>query len=138
MNKKILMLALLVITFITSCQSAQQKEIAATQNIANARQDLRDAQASNADEWRVFKAKALTKIAKNERKIAKLKVKMNRPGKTLDGIYRNKIEKLENKNNELKSRLNNYDGNETQWKTFKSDFNRDMNEIGRNIKDLFR
>ena len=63
---------------------------------------------------------------------------MNKPGKTFDGLYRTRIEKLEAKNQELKSKINNYDGNETGWTTFKKDFNRDMDEMGKNIKDLFR
>ena len=63
---------------------------------------------------------------------------MDKPGNTFDGIYRTRIEKLEAKNSDLKLKLNNYDGNQTQWKTFKSDFNRDINEVGNNIKDLFR
>ena len=63
---------------------------------------------------------------------------MNEPGKFFDGIYRNRIEKLEAQNAELKQRISNYDGNQTQWTVFKNDFNRDLNEVGKNIGDLFR
>ncbi len=138
MKNKIIILAIITVTFLTSCKSAQQKETAARQNVTDAKQDLKDTQTSNANEWKEFKAESEAKISDNENRIAELKVKMNKPGSTFDGIYRTRIEKLEAKNTELKSKLNHYDGNQTGWKTFKSDFNRDMNEIGSNIKDLFR
>ena len=138
MFKKILLIAIVAAAFSTSCKSAQQKETAAKQNVANAKQNLEDTEAANANDWMQFKKDAQKKITDNEKRIADLKVQMNKPGNTFDGIYRNRIEKLEAKNTELKSRLNNYDGNQTGWKTFKNDFNRDMNEVGDNIKDLFK
>ncbi|MBC7641301.1 MAG: hypothetical protein H7174_03010 [Flavobacterium sp.] len=138
MNKSILILAIVAFTTFTSCRSAAQKETAAKNNFVDAKQDLQDTKIDNANQWIKFRAESQAKIADNEKRIAELKVRMNEPGKTFDGLYRTRIEKLESKNAELKSRLRNYDGNQTQWKTFKSDFNRDMNEIGNNIKDLFR
>lgn len=138
MTKSILILALIAGIIFTSCKSAQQKETTAKQNVVNANQGLKDTKISNANDWLTFKAESQAKIVDNEQRISKLKVEMNKPGSTFDGLYRTRIEKLESKNTELKSKLNNYDGNETQWKTFQSDFNRDMNEIGNNIKDLFR
>ncbi len=138
MRKSIVILAILSGTIFTSCKTAAQKESAAKQNVTEAKQDLQETKVDNANEWLKFKAESQAKILDNEKRIADLKVQMNKPGKTFDGLYRTRIEKLEAKNNELKTKLNNYDGNETEWKTFKSDFNRDMNEIGNNIKDLFR
>ena len=138
MNKSIVICALLAGTIFTSCKSAQQKEAIAKQNVVEAKQELKDTKSANAAEWKVFKAESEAKILDNETRIAELKAKINKPGNTFDGLYRTRIEKLEAKNTELKSKLNNYNGNETGWKTFKSDFNRDMDEIGNNIKDLFR
>lgn len=138
MNKAIVILAIAAGTIFTSCKSANQKQATAQQNATEANQDLTNTQASNAAEWKAFKAESQAKILDNEQRIANLKEKMNKPGSTFDGIYRTRIEKLEAKNNELKAKLNNYDGNQTDWQTFKSDFNRDMDEIGNNIKDLFR
>jgi hypothetical protein len=137
MNKAIFILAIAT-TIFTSCKTAQQKETAAKQNVIEANQDLKDTKISNANEWLTFKAESEAKIADNEQRISKLKAEMNKPSSTFDGMYRTRIEKLESKNTDLKSKLKNYDGNETEWKTFQSDFNRDMKEIGNNIKDLFR
>ena len=138
MKKSIGILAIAIAVFFVSCKSAQQKELDAQQNLSQARQDLSATQASNANEWQTFRSESLIKIKENDKRIAELKIKMNQPGNTFDGMYRTRIEKLEAKNKELKSKLKNYDGKQTDWKTFKSDFNRDMDEIGKNIKDLFR
>ena len=138
MKKSVGILAVVIAVFIVSCKSAQQKELDAQQNLSQARQDLSATQASNANEWQTFRSESLIKIKENDKRIAELKIKMNQPGNTFDGMYRTRIEKLESKNKELKSKLKNYDGKQTDWKTFKSDFNRDMDEIGKNIKDLFR
>ncbi len=138
MIKSIIIIAIVAGTAFTSCKSAAQKDAAAKQNVIEANQDLKDTKVDNANEWLTFKAESEAKILDNQKRIAELKVKMNKPGSTFDGMYRTRIEKLEEKNLELKSRIKNYDGNQTEWKTFKSDFNRDMNEIGDNIKDLFR
>lgn len=138
MKKSIGILVIAIAVFFVSCKSAQQKELDAQQNLSQARQDLSATQASNANEWQTFRSESLIKIKENDKRIAELKIKMNQPGNTFDGMYRTRIEKLESKNKELKSKLKNYDGKQTDWKTFKSDFNRDMDEIGKNIKDLFR
>lgn len=138
MKIKILILVISIGAIFGSCKSAQQKEATAKQNVTDANQNLRDTQVANANEWAVFKADAQLQIASNEARIAELKVKMNKPGSTFDGMYRTRIEKLEAKNSELKTQLNNYEGNPSDWTTFKNDFNRSMNEMGNNIKDLFR
>lgn len=138
MTKTFLIPVLLTSIFFTSCKSAQQKETIAKENVVEANQDFTDTKISNANDWIIFKAESRSKIIDNEKRIAELRVKINEPGNTFDGLYRTRIEKLEAKNTELKSKLNNYDGNQTEWKTFKNDFNRDMDEIGNNIKDLFR
>lgn len=138
MNKSIVIVAILTGIIFTSCKTAAQKETVAKQNVIEANQDLLETKVDNANEWLKFKTESQVIILDNEQRIDELKVKMNKPGNTFDGLYRTRIEKLEAKNSELNSKLNNYDGNQTEWKTFKSDFNRDMNEIGNNIKDLFR
>ena len=138
MNKLILIFALVAVSATISCKSAAQKETIAKNNVTEAKQDLQETKIDNANEWIKFKAESEQKIINNEKRITELKARRNEPGSTFDGLYRTRIEKLEAKNAELKSKLSTYDGNQTQWETFKSDFNRDMNEIGNNIKDLFR
>ena len=131
-------------SIFTSCKSAAQKESDARQNVDSAKENVTDAnqnlknqQQINEADWKVFKAESEAKIVANEQQIEEIKVKMNKPGSTFDGIYRTRIEKLEASNVDLKNRINNYDGNQTGWDIFKKDFNRDMDELGKNIKDVF-
>ena len=122
---------------ILACKSAAQKETAARQNVADANRDLEKTKEKNAADWKVFKSEAEAKILSNDQRIAELKIKANKPGNTYDSVYRNRIEKLQSKNSELKLKINNYDRSQTDWQTFKSDFNREMDEIGKNLKDIF-
>lgn len=122
---------------ILACKSAAQKETAAKQNVAEANQDLENTKEKNAADWKVFKAEAEAKILSNDQRIAELKIKANKPGSTYNSVYKNRIEKLETQNNELKSRIKNYNSSQTDWQTFKSDFNREMDEVGKNLKDIF-
>ena len=121
-----------------SCKSTAQRETDSQNKIEKANRDYEQTKAANALEWNAFKEESYAKIKTNEERIREIKVKMNEPGKFFDGIYRNRIEKLEAQNAELKQRISNYDGNQTQWTVFKNEFNRDLNEVGKNIGDLFR
>ncbi len=129
----------------TSCKSAAQKEDAAQAEMENAQQDLNDAQneanaevqkVATAEEWVAFKIEADAKIQNNEVRIAELTVKLNKPGKILDPVYKKRIETLEEQNRDLKVRLEVYEKNNSNWETFKREFNRDMDELGSALKDF--
>ena len=76
------------------------------------------------------------KIKENEVRIAELKVKMKKPGKILDPLYEKKIEMLEQKNIDLKAKMEAYEKNQSDWESFKREFNHDMDELGSALKDL--
>jgi hypothetical protein len=61
---------------------------------------------------------------------------IKKPGKTLDALRENKIDKLEQLNSDLKARLEAYEKNQSDWVSFKIEFNNDMDELGKDIKDL--
>ena len=130
---------------LTSCRSPEQKEDAAKQNVNEANQDLQETQQENnleakqvasAEEWKEFKMETEAKISKNEERIAELKVKMNKPGKTFDKLYADRIDTLEKRNSEMRSRLDIYEKEQSDWASFKREFNHDMDELGRAIYDL--
>jgi len=68
--------------------------------------------------------------------IAKLKLKMNKPGSALDEVYARRIDSLQLKNQNLKTRIGNYEKTHTDWGKFKSDFNRELNQLGKTLKSL--
>ena len=137
--------AFLTGTILTGCQSSAQKEASARDNLQEAKQDLKNVQEdanaeaqklANAEEWKTFKSDAEITIRNNEIRIADLKVKLNKPGTVLDPMYVKKIETLEQQNNDLKKRIEDYEKDQSDWETFKREFNHDMDELGRALKDL--
>ncbi len=136
---------ILAVSFFTSCQSSAEKMEAANKDVAEAKEDLQeareDAQAvankvATEEEWRIFKSETEVKIKSNEVRIDELKVKMKKPGTTFDEMYVKKIETLEQKNKDLKTRIGAYETNQTDWESFKREFNHDMDELGQALKDL--
>lgn len=132
-------------TAFYSCQSSAQKEEAAKANVEKAQNDLKQTQAKadeeakntrEAEELRVFKSETDMKIKRNEIQITELRLKMKTSGKTMDKIHSNKIDELEQKNKELKTRMNAYDKSQSNWEEFKREFNHDMDELGNAFRDL--
>lgn len=148
MIQKIYSLALATLiggVVFTSCQSTAEKTEAAKEKVKDAKEELKDARedenakehkSASADEWKTFRNESQEKIWANEKHIAELKVKMNRPGKLLDAAYSKKIDSLEEKNRELKRRMDAYEKSQSDWETFKREFNHDMDELGNALKDL--
>lgn len=132
-------------TIFTSCQSSTQKQEAAQRKVQDAREDLNSAKkeaneavqiVATAEEWKTFKSESEQRINANEIRIAELKVKMNKPGEILDPIYSNKITTLEQQNKDLRAKLYAYEKSQTNWESFKREFNSDMDAIGEAFKNL--
>ncbi len=148
MIKKIYSLALATLisgVIFTSCQSAAEKADAAEAKVQDAKDELKEARkdenvqaqkAATAEEWVTFRNESQEKIWANEKHIAELKVKMNKPGKLLDAAYAKKIDSLEEKNRDLKRRMDAYEKSQSDWETFKREYNHDMDELGNALKDL--
>lgn len=140
--KKIIF-AFAVMTFITgitlvSCKPATKEENEASEKAQEANKELIDVKkAATAEEWKAFKNSGDSLIIKNEEKIAELRIKMKNTGKSIDAKYDKNIEILEQKNKDLKVKMETYknDTNE-DWQSFKREFNHDTDEIGQALKDL--
>jgi len=78
----------------------------------------------------VFKNESEAKIDANQTRITELKAEMRKPGKKYDTRYARKIDNLEQRNLELRMRINTYNDEQSDWNTFKNEFNHDLNEIG--------
>jgi hypothetical protein len=61
---------------------------------------------------------------------------MKRPGKTLDVLYEKRINALQQQNNSLNIKIEAYKENQSDWESFKREFNHDLAELGQAIKDL--
>ena len=138
-------IALIATAIFTGCSSNSEKEAEAREEVQEAKEELQEvkqeanedaAKAANAEEWQAFKADAELKIQENNARIAELREKMKKSGKTMDAMYEKRIENLQQKNNELKMKLDNYEKNQSDWEAFKAEFNHDMDELGKAFKDL--
>jgi len=133
-------------TILTGCQTSTEKVDDAKSNVTEANQDLREVKAeANADAqkaadesaWKAYKVEAETKIDANDALIADAKDRMKKTGKTMDKLYNQQIEALEKRNKDLRERINVYNSNtQSDWESFKREFDHDMNEIGAALKDL--
>jgi hypothetical protein len=122
----------------TGCGPSTPKEEAAKTEVKEAKEDLKDAQkAATAEEWKAFKDESELRIRDNEVRIAELKAKIKKSGKELDVLYEKKIDALEQQNKDMKARIDVYErNNKSDWESFKREFNHDMDELGKALKDL--
>lgn len=135
----------LALALLSSCMSNDQKKEDARNKTQTALENLNTAQnnenkvaqnAATEEELKTFKLESELKIKNNEVSIAKLKLKMNKPGSALDEVYARRIDSLQLKNQNLKTRMGNYEKTHTDWGKFKSDFNHDLNQLGKTLNSL--
>ena len=141
------LVALLILAqaIFTGCQSSNDKLEAANKKVEEEREELQEAKqdanaeavkVANAEEWRVFKTESEVKIKENQERIDELRAKMKKPGQTFDEMYAKKIDNLEQKNKDLRTKIGGYETNQSDWESFKREFNHDMDELGQAIRDL--
>ena len=147
MKKSILSLA--VCTFITgaiitSCNTSSEKVEnsqnnvqEAKKNVEEANNDLDKANQEYLKDIENYRKEIADKIAANDQSITELKTRIKHEKKEAKADYKKTIDKLEQKNSDMKKKLDDYkaDGKE-KWELFKTDFNKGMDEIGKSLKDL--
>jgi len=148
MKKSISILAiatLVVGSIVISCKPNTEKEQAAQESVDSAKVALTEAEenldeakrAATAEEWQEFKNTTDAKIEENKAKIAELKLKIKKTGKDIDKAYQRNIDTLEQKNERLKIKIDSYKNDaQSDWNSFKREFNHDMDELGQSLKDF--
>ena len=140
---KLIILALFIP--VVGCQSNAEKLENAQEKVAEEREELAEAkeeanevaqQVATAEQWQAFKTESERKIKENEVRIAELREKMKKSGKALDSVYAKNIDTLEERNRNLRLRMDGYETNQSDWEAFKREFNHDMDELGQALKDL--
>lgn len=141
MNKKSI-LALTVATLIsgaivTSCNSVAEKVENAQDGVKEAHDDLDKANQEYLEDVLNYRKEAANKISTNEQSIVQFKSRIELEKKEAKDDYKKKIAVLEQKNSDMKKRMDDYkvEGKE-KWKIFKTEFSRDMDELGNAFKDL--
>ncbi|MBE0650423.1 MAG: hypothetical protein IH595_06250 [Bacteroidales bacterium] len=129
---------------LSSCQSSGSRVQNAKENVQEAKQDLSDsktelyqAQKDSINAYQQFKQESEAKIAVEEKNLADFKAKIASEKKAAKAINENKIAVLEQKIADLKMKLENYSGEGGEnWISFKNEFNHDMAELMKALKDL--
>jgi hypothetical protein len=89
------------------------------------------------EDWEKFKADARAEIQKNEDSLKAVSAKMTKAGKKAEAKYHEEVSRLEKKNEELKSKLEDYKAQgKDDWHQFKMGFRNDLDTLGQKIKDL--
>lgn len=144
-KKFLLMLAIFAGALFTSCKNNAEKEADAVEEVSDAKDDLNQVQEdakkdtmkkANDAEWQTYKNEANKTIAENETRIKELQIAMKKPGKNFDDNYKKSIDALVEKNISLKTKIGDYENNQTDWDTFKREFDSDMSGLGQAFKDL--
>jgi uncharacterized protein YpmB len=148
MKKSIIILGstlILTVIIITGCFSSSTKIKNAEDKVQEAKMDLAEAKTdlflikldtiSNYDQ---FKMEAEKLVIAQEKSMEEFKAWFESEKKGMDAEHEKRLAIMENKNNELKTKLADFkeDGQGT-WIAFRNEFNRDMNELGNSLKDLF-
>ncbi len=83
------------------------------------------------NEWTLFKTAIEKKIYQSESRIRDLKAKDNQ------ARYAKQLTRLEQKNNDLRKRMNDYNEEvSVKWEKFKSGINHDIDEVGIELRDV--
>jgi len=120
-------------------KAAQTKMLFAKEDLIAAQEYANEAvkNAATPEEWNTFRNESELKIRENEIRIAELNVKLQKPAEIPDARqYEKKIAILELQNKDMKARLDAYERIQSDWETFKRDFNHDITAIGNELKDL--
>ncbi len=140
MKKSIVSLGVLAFitgAILTSCNTAAEKVEKAQENVMDANKDLADANKEYQEDIENYRKETADKITVNSQIIADLKAKIEHEKKEAKTDYKKIIAELEQKNNEMKKKMDDYkaEGKE-KWEKFKAEFNHDMDELGAAFKGL--
>ena len=144
MKKTIFTLAIAVVisgTILSGCQSSASKVENAEDNVQEASKSLDEANLNlheaRADSIQKFRNESTEKLINYDKQIIELKAKIVTGKKETKAIYEKRLAAIEKKNNDMKAKLANFkDDAVSSWDDFKAEFNHDMDELGKSLKDL--
>jgi hypothetical protein len=121
----------------TSCNTSAEKVSNAQENVIVANQDLDKANQEYLADVSNYRQETASRVAANEESIKDFNARIVHDKKAVKAEYKKKIAALEQKNHEMKMKMDNYkeDGKD-KWLAFKTEFSHDMDEMGKAFKDL--
>lgn len=132
-------MSIVLLAFVsTRCSSPTTKVDDAKENLQDAQKDLAKSlqDSTEAADWKEFKTASQTKMDAYRSDIAALREKKSKGGKFMDPIYGEQILTLEQKSLALQTRIDDYEKYHSNWETFKREFDHDIEELGKTLKDI--
>lgn len=127
----------LISSLIMMCSSPAEKVNTAQQEVNQANKDLEKANQEYQQDILNYKKENETRIATNDHLISDFKVRIANEKKAVKDEYNKKIAELEQKNTDTRRKLDEYKAeSKEKWESFKSEFNRDMDELGTALSNL--
>ncbi len=136
------MLALAACTLITGailsgCSTSSQKVEDAQENVVAANLALDQANKEYLADMANYRQETSSRIAANEESIKEFNGRIKEEKKAARADFKKKIAALEQQNNDMKIRMDNYrEEGKDKWVIFKAEFSHDMDEMGQAFKDL--
>jgi TolA-binding protein len=139
MKKSILVLALSVlftVAIVTSCTSPSDKVLSAQNDVTDANKALDEAKQTLMDDVDKTKAEVAERIAANEKSIAEFNERIKNQKANVREEYSKKINELDQKNSDLKRKLDEYRAdNKEDWTEFKTEFIRNLEQVTKALND---
>ena len=140
MKKIILVFALSTLmagAVFTSCNIPDRRVEQANDDVIAAKKALDEANAAYLADMTTYKVDMLTRITSYNLSIIDFKEKAEREEGNKKIVYEMRIADLQQRNNAMKKAMEEYkpEGKD-KWKVFKTEFNHDMDELGKAFKDL--
>jgi len=147
---KKLVLSLAVVVFLAGTVSTSfgqvpdKQSVIARENLKEqkkdvlvAKQDLQVAQKDSISDYQKLTNESQVKFKDNEKSIADLRASIAKSNSKKQASDQKKVSLLENKNNSMKKELADYKVlGQTDFATFRTDFNRDMDKLAKELKDF--
>ena len=125
-------------------QVPDKQSVKARENLKEEKKDvvvakriLKVAQKDSVSEYQKLTKESEVKFTSNEKSIADLRTSITKSNSTEKATDQKKVSLLETKNNNLKKELADYKVlGQTQFTTFKTEFNRDLDQLAKELKDF--
>lgn len=122
---------------LTGCDSPAQKVENAQNTVTEANKSLDKANADYQTDIDNYRKQTADKIAANNKSYADFKERMEKEKKNIKADNQKKLDAIEQKNSDLQKKMDDFKASTKEnWEAFQSDFNRQMDGLAQDFKDL--
>jgi DNA-binding helix-hairpin-helix protein with protein kinase domain len=122
---------------VSSCSTPAEKVENAKEDVVGAKQELQTSKAAYEEDMVTFRELSDKKIADNKQNINNFNKRIANQKAEARMVYEKKIAALDGKNSDLKKKMDDLKvESEADWKRFKTEFSRDMDDLGIAINEL--